>query len=89
MGIHIYIYTNIYINDLFDEMFESGLGVPIGSDRKPLLMYTDDIMILGKIVSETQQRLGILSTWCLKWGMKTNLKKVEWSTAETAKCPGA
>ena len=62
----------IYINDLAIEMFESGLGAPVGNDKLPLLMYADDIVVLGQSVPETQKLLDILSNWCLKWGMKAN-----------------
>ncbi len=64
----------IYINDLATEMFESGLTVPIGEEKLPLLMYAEDMVVFGQTVSETQL-LDIFSNWCLKWSMKAIIKK--------------
>ncbi len=65
----------IFINDLADEMKATGLGVRANDTCIPLLMYADDIVILGNSHEETQQLLDILSKWCHKWGMLSNIKK--------------
>ena len=57
------------------EMSNSGLAVKNGEVTVPLLMYTDDIMVLGNTHSKTQELLDILSSWCKTCGMKANIKK--------------
>ncbi len=41
----------------------------------PLLMYADDIVVLGNNYDDTQHQMDILSNRCLRWGMKANIKK--------------
>ena len=88
---HLYISPilfTIYINDLAIEMFDSVLGILVDEERMPLLMYADDIVVLGQTVPETQQLLDIISMWCLKWGMKANEKKVRLCIAGIVKDQG-
>ena len=37
-------------------------------------MYADDIVVLGRNHKEMQELLDILSAWCIKWGMRANIK---------------
>ena len=38
-------------------------------------MYADDIVVLTESVKKAQSQMGLLSDWCLWWGMKANIKK--------------
>ncbi len=57
----------IFIDDLAQEVKEKNLGIKIGEDRLALLMYADDIVILGENFEDTQTLLDVLSknrrTW--------------------------
>ena len=38
-------------------------------------MYADDIVVLSQSREDAQCQMDILSDWCLRWGMKANIKK--------------
>ena len=40
-----------------------------------LLMYADNIVLLGDTVLELQRKIRVLEQFCKKWGMKVNLTK--------------
>ena len=42
-----------------------------------LLMYADDIVILGDTVLEFQRKIRVLEKFCEKWGMEVNLTKTK------------
>ena len=42
-----------------------------------LLMYADDIVLVGDTVLELQRKINILEIFCEKWGMELNLKKTK------------
>ena len=42
-----------------------------------LLMYVDDIVLLGDTVSELQKKINILEKFCDKWGMEVNLTETQ------------
>ena len=42
-----------------------------------LLMYADDIVLLGDTVLELQRKIRVLEEFCIKWGMEVNLIKTK------------
>ena len=44
-----------------------------------LLMYADDIVLLGDTVLELQKKINILEKFCDKWGMEVNLTDTSYS----------
>ena len=42
-----------------------------------LLMYVDDIVLLGDTVLELQKKINMLEKFCDKWGMEVNLTKTQ------------
>ena len=42
-----------------------------------LLMYADDVVLVGDTVLELQRKINILEIFCEKWGMEVNLKKTK------------
>ena len=42
-----------------------------------LLMYADDIVLLGDTVLELQRKIRVLEEFCEKWGMEVNLTKTK------------
>ena len=42
-----------------------------------LLMYADDIVILGDTVMELQRKIIVLEKFCEKWEMEVNLTKTK------------
>ena len=42
-----------------------------------LLMYADDIVLLGDTVLELQRKISMLENFCDKWGMEVNLTKTQ------------
>ena len=66
----------IYINDLAEQLNQSGLGVEIGTSLKlSCLLYADDIVLLADNEHELQALLRIVNTWCSNWRLEVNLLK--------------
>ena len=74
----------IFINDLADEIKESGLGVSINIDNNEnideyslinILLYADDIVLFASNEVELQSMLSIVETWCEKWRLEVNISK--------------
>ena len=42
-----------------------------------LLMYADDIVLVGDTVLKLQRKINILEIFCEKWGMEVNFKKTK------------
>ena len=65
------------------EIRDTGLGLEVGDDKLALVMYADDIGVLGELAKDTQSLLDILSRCCFWWGMKANINK---SQVKSVKC---
>ena len=66
----------IYINDLAEQLNQSGLGVDIDASLKlSCLLYADDIVLLADDEHDLQALLTIVNTWCSKWRLEVNLLK--------------
>lgn len=57
---------NLYVNDLIDDMKQSGYGVNIGGESLAILLYADDIAISAESAEDLQAMLNILNNWCVK-----------------------
>ena len=69
----------IFINELELMLQQSKFrGISMGNAIEIfLLMYVDDIVILGDTVLELQRKIGVLEKFCEKWGMEVNLTKTK------------
>ena len=66
----------IYINDLAEEIKESGIGIEIDHDLVlGCLLYADDIVLLSDSETDLQALLNIVNVWCSKWRLEVNLLK--------------
>ena len=65
----------IFINELEKMLKKSKFrGISMGNKTEIfLLMYADDIVLLGDTVLELQKKINILEKFCDKWGMEVNL----------------
>ena len=66
---------NIYINDLVTSIKELGLGVNVNGSKVPLLLYADDLVLLGACAKDIQLMLDRLDQWCVEWGLLVNSSK--------------
>ena len=77
---------SVFINDLAEEIKESGVGVHISGQNRPpdsldpefivnILLYADDIVVLAETEVDLQQLLNIIERWCSKWRLEVNLSK--------------
>ena len=69
----------IFINELEKMLKRSKFGgISMGNEVEVvLLMYADDIVLLGDTVFELQQKINILEKVCDKWSMEVNLTKAQ------------
>ena len=66
----------IFINDLAEELKESGVGITIDDgDLVNVLMYADDIVLLAESEAGLQSLLDIVNLWCSRWRLDVNLLK--------------
>ena len=65
----------IYINSLAKEIKELGLGIDINGNKVSILLYADDMVLIGKTEGEVQNMLNIMYSWCRKWRMNINIAK--------------
>ena len=55
---------NLYINDLVAQISSLGLGVDIDNEKLAILMYADDVVILGESEEDLKRILDVLNQWC-------------------------
>ena len=69
----------IFISELEKMLKKSKYkGITIGNAIEVfLLMYADDIVLVGDTVPELQRKINIPEIFCEKWGMEVNLKKTK------------
>ena len=69
----------IFINELEKMLKKSKFrGISLGNAIEVfLLMYADDIVLLGDTVLELQKKINILEKFCDKWCMEVNLTKTQ------------
>ena len=66
---------NLYINDLCDYINITELGVSIGEEKVFMLMYADDLILLGENENDLQSLLDVLYKWCDNWNVQVNCEK--------------
>lgn len=65
----------IFVNDLVHEVKQLGLGIPIGDEKLSILVYADDIVVLGMSEIELQSILNVISKWGSKFRIRFSPKK--------------
>ena len=66
----------IYINDLAEEIKESGIGIDVDEGLVvSVLLYADDIVLLADSEDDLQSLLNIVHSWCTRWRLEVNLLK--------------
>ena len=68
---------SLFINDLAQEVKDLDAGIMIGGLCLSILLYADDIVLLAPTAEKLQSMLGVVTTWCRKWGMKINVSKTQ------------
>ena len=68
---------NIYINDLVTCINQLGLGINVGGNKISVLLYADDLVLLGSCAKDIQMMLSTLNKWCTDWGLAVNPGKTK------------
>lgn len=66
---------NLYINDLITQVKMLNRGVNINGKVVSLLLYADDIVLLGSCAKDIQDMLNVLNVWCKDWSLAVNPNK--------------
>ncbi len=66
-----------FINDLACLIKSLNCGVQCGDEMVSILLYADDIVVLGKNEQDLQKILFYTNDWCKKWRFSINEKKIE------------
>ena len=56
-------------------MTDLDLGVKIGDETIPILLYADDVVVLANNEAEMQVMLDAVDKWCKRWHMLINMAK--------------
>ena len=70
------ILFSLFIEDL--ELFlqdDVNCGLSFNDIMFVLMLFADDMVILGNSRADLQQRLDLLSEYCSKWGLQVNTVK--------------
>ena len=80
----------IYINDLAEEIKESGIGIDVDEGLVvSVLLYADDIVLLADSEDDLQSLLNIVHSWCTRWRLEVNLLKTNIMHARKKQTPRA
>ncbi len=66
---------NILINDLVNDVNSFNLGVTIDGYRISILLYADDIVLLGETEKDLEKMLDSVYKWSKKYKIKFNVRK--------------
>ena len=68
----------IFVNDLEDELLvKEPNGINIGMLKFYLLLYADDIVLIGESPQELQNALKLLEDYCDRWKLRVNTNKTK------------
>lgn len=65
----------LFINDLSDALRKADVGVRLGSDLVPLLMFADDICLLAESAGDLTRALAIVAEFARVWRFRFSLDK--------------
>ena len=66
---------NLYVNDLVTTINMLDRGIKVGDKKVSLLLYADDMVLLGSCARDIQYMLDALHQWCVDWGLLVNPTK--------------
>ena len=66
---------NIY-NDCNDQECK-GIYVSENHKNVNMLLYADDLVLIGDQIGNVQKLINVLSEFCYKWGLKVNMDKTK------------
>ena len=66
---------SLFINDLVDDLKQTGTTLCVGNVNFNTLLYVDDMVIIGETEIDLQLLLNALNDWCFKWRVKINQQK--------------
>ncbi|KAK3103953.1 hypothetical protein FSP39_023219 [Pinctada imbricata] len=61
------ILFNMFINTLVRDIKALDVGIDIDGEKVAILLYADDIVLLGESENDLQLILNVLNSWCLKY----------------------
>ena len=68
---------NIFINGIVDKVKESGLGVKIGRETLSVLLFADDMVLVGNNEVELGNLVNKVKQYCDKWQLEVNVNKTK------------
>ena len=66
---------DLFVDTLATEMANTGIGVKFGGELVNILLYADDVVLIGENAEQLQTLLNHLDTWCKKWRLSLNQDK--------------
>ena len=70
----------LYVNELIHLVEENncqGIYVDEHNPNVTMLLYADDLVLIGDQIGRVQRLLNVLSEFCYKWGLQVNMSKTK------------
>ena len=70
----------LYVNELIHLVEENncqGIYVDEHNPNVTMLLYADDLVLLGDQIGRVKKLLNVLSEFCYKWGLQVNMSKTK------------
>ena len=68
---------SMYLNDLATGIKDLNCGIQIENINISILLYADDIVLIGKDENSIKKMLDFTASWCKKWRMSINSDKTQ------------
>ncbi len=65
----------LYINNLAETLKQLNIGINFEQEKVCILLFADDIVILGESEQDLQNLLNCVYEWCTNWKLKINMEK--------------
>jgi exonuclease III len=66
---------DVFINDIFVDLYSLGVAVPGMEGKIPGLLYADDSGLCAESRDDLQEMLDVVGNWATKWGMSFGIAK--------------
>src|SRR2546430_698418 len=70
-----FLLFNIFINGLVGKLKSGGGGISIGTERVPVLLFADDMILLEKEEEELNRQMAKIKEYCNEWHLEVSIMK--------------
>jgi hypothetical protein len=68
----------LFVDDLVGDLVDAGWGSRERCEELVVLLFVDDVVLLGRTFEEAQLLVGVVAAWGKRWGMTLSSTKSVW-----------